>query len=645
MRRLVLASLIFGLLLSTAAVDSTTALALGAPPVALTGAASSITATTVTLGGTVNPVNQATTFQFEYGTTALYGQQTAVQAAPAGVAPIAVSAAVTGLLPATTYHFRVTATNPSGTTPGVPDQTFTTAAGPTARTGSATLVTSTSAALAGTVNPQGLASTYAVQYGATTSYGQQTPTQSAGSGVADVPISVTITGLTAATTYHYRVTATAGSLTATGADQIFITPGVAVASTVAVTVNPVGGDSDLSTTVTIAADAAGTPGAEASSIAQALSAQFTNQLASFGICASSQFNNAVGPTPANCPDRSAILGTGSLVTRDQAGVQVTSDQGFIVKTAANQVVFWWHALVPSGASAPGFGQLAGLVSQETGIYGPVVTYDLSALPAGVRLKQLALTYQHSAVTGKAPFAAASCTGGSWIFQARIVYKGGVASELPTMTALCGTAALPPAPAPAKLQLLRATITGRVIDILAPISSRASGIVNLELFAAGQHFRWTAPINSADGRIRNTQVLPAGMANNGGTGILTISYPGNAVTRPQVVRLRAGNGHALLDASRPAIAGGHLHAVGTISTLARGVVRVQLEYYANGRTTTLERNARVANGAWSLDFALTAAQQAQIVARRGSVESYILFTGYFPRRIRGEMIAYQVLGSI
>ena len=31
-------------------------------------------------------------------------------------------------------------------------------------------------------------------------------------------------------------------------------------------------------------------------------------------------------------------------------------------------------------------------------------------------------------------------------------------------------------------------------------------------------------------------------------------------------------------------------------------------------------------------------------RTGSVHSYTLFTGYFERRIRGEMQSYQVLGN-
>ncbi len=638
MRRLALLLGLAGLLLGPAA-GSAGALTLTAPVVVTLGA-SAITPTTATLSGTVNPAGQATTYAFQYGPTAAYGQQTAAQSAGSGTGDVSASAALTGLTPGTTYHFRVTATNPSGTSPGL-DQTFTTPGPPTPRTGPATAVAASSATLTGTVNPGGLATTYVFQYGTTTAYGLVTPTQSAAASAVDLPVSSAVAGLTAGTTYHYRLMATNAAGTVSGLDQTFATPGTAPASKLVAAINPAGGDTDVATTLTIGTDAAGNPLGQASVIGEALSSQFVNQLASFGTCAAASFATLTGPTAASCPDRTAILGVATIVARGPSGSDTTSDQGYIVKTAAGRVVVWWHTPAV-GSTAAGFGQMTGVVSQETGLYGPVVTYDLSALGAGVRLKQLALDYQRNATNGKAPFAAASCVGGSWQLQARIVYLGGVASELPTTTVACG---LPPAPQPSKLQLLRATILPATdqIDILAPITRRASGSVAIELQSAGSRFRWTAPINAADGRIRSLERIPAAQARSG-TGILTITYAGNAVTRPQVVRLRAASASALLDASRPTLSGGHLLDHGTISTLARGVVRVQLEYYSGGRTTTLQKFATVANGSWSLDAPLTADQQAAIAKRQGTVQSYILFTGYFPRRIRGEMVSYQVLGS-
>jgi hypothetical protein len=96
-------------------------------PGASTGAATKVTATTATLNGVVNPNKEDTTFVFEYGTTTAYGTATAAQPAVSGNAGKDVSADITGLTPGTTYHFRLVATNPSGTDQGN-DATFTTLA-------------------------------------------------------------------------------------------------------------------------------------------------------------------------------------------------------------------------------------------------------------------------------------------------------------------------------------------------------------------------------------------------------------------------------------------------------------------------------------------------------------------------------------
>ncbi|MDQ3722474.1 MAG: hypothetical protein M3376_05270 [Actinomycetota bacterium] len=133
----------------------------------------------------------------------------------------------------------------------------------------------------------------------------------------------------------------------------------------------------------------------------------------------------------------------------------------------------------------------------------------------------------------------------------------------------------------------------------------------------------------------------------GTGILTVNYPGDADTRPQVVRLRAANTPSNLELNRPTItADGRLRAAGTVSARSRGVVRVQIEYVNRtaGQTVTLQFKATINRGRWSLNVALPAAVRAQIAARCGTVHSYTLFTGYIPRRIRGEMRAFEVLPS-
>jgi hypothetical protein len=103
-----------------------TGTAFAEPPAVTTGAASAVTATTATLHGTVMPNKEMTTYRFEYGTTTAYGSQTPA-GTTSGNASKAVSADITGLAPSTTYHFRLVATNASGTVTGA-DARFTTPA-------------------------------------------------------------------------------------------------------------------------------------------------------------------------------------------------------------------------------------------------------------------------------------------------------------------------------------------------------------------------------------------------------------------------------------------------------------------------------------------------------------------------------------
>ena len=96
---------------------------------------------------------------------------------------------------------------------------------PTASTGAASAVTSSSATASGTVNPQAAATTVTFQYGTTPGLGL---TASAGtlpaSGAAS-PVSAGLTGLPAGTLIYYRAVATNPSGTANGAIQTFTTSG------------------------------------------------------------------------------------------------------------------------------------------------------------------------------------------------------------------------------------------------------------------------------------------------------------------------------------------------------------------------------------------------------------------------------------
>ena len=89
-------------------------------------------AATATLAGSLDARGQKTTYRFEYGTSTKYGKTTPDTAAEWSGSK-AVTAAIAGLAPYTTYHFRLVATNATGTTRGS-DRSFRTLRAPTSIT-------------------------------------------------------------------------------------------------------------------------------------------------------------------------------------------------------------------------------------------------------------------------------------------------------------------------------------------------------------------------------------------------------------------------------------------------------------------------------------------------------------------------------
>ena len=73
------------------------------------------TNTSITLNGVVNANNESTTVTFNYGTTTSYGNNVTASSVN-GTANTSVSANLSGLVQGTTYHYRITAINGTGTT-------------------------------------------------------------------------------------------------------------------------------------------------------------------------------------------------------------------------------------------------------------------------------------------------------------------------------------------------------------------------------------------------------------------------------------------------------------------------------------------------------------------------------------------------
>ena len=95
-------------------------------PAVQTEPASSVTQTTATASGTVDPEGYPTTYTLEIGTSTAYGTQIAGSVGSGGE-PVAISIPLQGLVAGTTYHYRFVAVNANGTSYGA-DQAFTTTA-------------------------------------------------------------------------------------------------------------------------------------------------------------------------------------------------------------------------------------------------------------------------------------------------------------------------------------------------------------------------------------------------------------------------------------------------------------------------------------------------------------------------------------
>jgi hypothetical protein len=106
------------------------------------------------------------------------------------------------------------------------------AAAPTVATTAASGIGDKTATINGSVNPNGSEAKVYFEYGTTTSYGSKTAEFNVGSGVGAVEQGAALTGLSATTTYHYRVVASNENPdTSRGSDLTFKTGGLPAAST------------------------------------------------------------------------------------------------------------------------------------------------------------------------------------------------------------------------------------------------------------------------------------------------------------------------------------------------------------------------------------------------------------------------------
>jgi hypothetical protein len=193
---------------TAAPLDTTAPIISGVKAASITSASAAISWTT----------NEASNTQIDYGTSTGYGTTTTLISAMS----TSHSQTLSGLAASTTYHYRVRSKDAAGNLTISGDYTFTTAApldttAPIISGVKASSITAASAAISWITNE---ASNTQIEYGASTGYGTTTTLISAMS----TSHSQTLSGLTAGTTYHYRVRSrdAAGNLAISG-DYAFTT--------------------------------------------------------------------------------------------------------------------------------------------------------------------------------------------------------------------------------------------------------------------------------------------------------------------------------------------------------------------------------------------------------------------------------------
>lgn len=204
----------------------------GSKPDVTTNATVAPTDTTAVVTGTVNPKGSLTSYWYEYGTTANYGQSTGKQSVGSGNTAIQTPGYITGLTKNTTYYFRLVAENQFGRVNGAQNTVRTTegvaapvGSVPRVQTEAATGIARTSANLKGQVNPNKASTQYWFEYGTSNNFGNTTAFTSIGDGSSNVSASATAANLEQNTTYYYRLNAQNQFGTVNGVTRTFKTTG------------------------------------------------------------------------------------------------------------------------------------------------------------------------------------------------------------------------------------------------------------------------------------------------------------------------------------------------------------------------------------------------------------------------------------
>ena len=242
-----------------------------------------------------------------------------------------------------------------GTTPSLP---------PAATTGVASGITTTSAVLNASVNPNGSTTTVTFDYGTTTTYSSTKVAATTGASLAgstDSPATLTLNNLTCGTTYHFRTNASSSAGAVSGSDATFATLACSA---------------DLSALV---ATGGTTP--------QSLTPTFLTATKSYAAAVANTVTS-ITVTPTAADASATIKVNGTAVTNGSASTPITLAVGLntvtIVVTSRDSVATQTYTLAVTRAPADGSGTLTvSPASATASATNQTVTFTYTAATGGV----------------------------------------------------------------------------------------------------------------------------------------------------------------------------------------------------------------------------------------------------------------------
>jgi hypothetical protein len=228
---------------------------------------------------------------------------------------------------------------------------------PSAYTGYAPVVSSSSATLDAKINPHGVATEYHFEYGTSTAYGIQTPPAAAGAGTQESQLTETIAGLQAYTVYHYRVVATSAAGTTDGQDATFKTKKIPLSLALRSEPNPMVFGSPL----TVAGTLSGTGNASVEVALQGNPFPYTHG-----------FHDLTSPEPTSAAGAFSLAVAGVLTSTELRAATVTPP--IVYSPIATEVVTAHVVLHVRPAHRRGFVRLYGTVAPAEP--GAAVAFEL-----------------------------------------------------------------------------------------------------------------------------------------------------------------------------------------------------------------------------------------------------------------------------